>query len=69
VLIIKNFFSFYVEFEILLYFMCFRIFEVKEHDSEESECRRDQDNTLSHPEPRDTVGDTTTTYTPQLIYM
>jgi hypothetical protein len=25
-LIVKNLFSFYVEFEILLYFMCFRVF-------------------------------------------
>jgi hypothetical protein len=38
-LIVKNLFSFYVELEILLYFMCFRVFGAKEYDSEESECR------------------------------
>jgi hypothetical protein len=49
-LIVNNLFSFYVEFEILLYFMCFRVFGAKKHDSEEPECKRDQDCkwTVSH---------------------
>jgi formate hydrogenlyase subunit 3/multisubunit Na+/H+ antiporter MnhD subunit len=38
-LIVKNFFNFYVEFEILLYFKCFRVFGVKEHDIKELKCR------------------------------
>jgi formate hydrogenlyase subunit 3/multisubunit Na+/H+ antiporter MnhD subunit len=43
ILIIKDLFNFYVEFEILLYFMCFRVSVAKERDSEEPECKRDQD--------------------------
>jgi hypothetical protein len=42
-LIVKNLFSFYVELKITLYFMCFKIFGAKEHDSEEPECILDQD--------------------------
>jgi hypothetical protein len=42
-LIIKKFINFYVEFKILLHFMCFRVFTAKENDSEEPECKQNQD--------------------------
>jgi formate hydrogenlyase subunit 3/multisubunit Na+/H+ antiporter MnhD subunit len=38
-LIVKNLFNFYVEFEITLYFMCFKVFGAKKQDSEELECK------------------------------
>jgi hypothetical protein len=46
VLIIKNLFNFYVEFRDTAIFYVFYDYGAKDHDSEELECKRDQNCTL-----------------------